>query len=260
MLRHDTVHGRFEYKVTHTDDAIIIHGKKEYTIKITKERSPSDIPYKSLGVSLVLECTGIFTATEKAKAHLHDGSVKNVIISAPGTGDDLFACVLGVNCDKLDPAKHKFISNASCTTNCLAPLVKVLDDSFGLLSGTMTTTHATTATQKTVDGVGGKSLSSGRSCYNNIAPATTGAAKAIGKVIPKLNGKIDGAALRVPTPNVSFVDFCAKLEKPATIEQINAAFVKASESGSLKGILGIAEDQTVSFDFNGDTHSSIQSP
>lgn len=261
QLQFDTVHGKFEFPVKAIDDETIsIKGAKaEYSIKLTKEREPAKIPYKEHSIKIVLECTGVFTAEEKAKMHIHDG-VQTVIVSAPASGSNVFTCVMGVNCDKLDVSKNQILSNASCTTNCLAPLVKVLDDNFCIEWGTMTTTHAATQTQKVVDGVSTKDLAGGRSIFNNIIPASTGAAKAIGLVMPHLNGKIDGSALRVPTPNVSFCDFVVGVKKGTDAAAVNAAFQKAAENGSLKGILGIAHDGAVSMDFCGDARSSIMNP
>lgn len=261
LLTYDSVHGKFEYPVCVVDDHTIkVKGSKtEYVIKLTKEMDPTKIPYAEYEIKVVVECTGKFTAEDKAKQHLHDG-VEKVLISAPGSGAGVFTCVLGVNCDKLNFDKHQIISNASCTTNCLAPLVKVIDDNFKINWGTMTTTHASTQTQKVVDGVSAKDLAGGRSVFNNIIPASTGAAKAIGLVMPHLNGKIDGSALRVPTPNVSFCDFVCGVEKACNVEEINAAFEKASQNGSLKGILGIAHKGSVSMDFCSDPRSSILAP
>lgn len=260
-LKWDTVHGQFEYDVAAKDDNTIQvktrDGSKTFEIALSKETEPEKIPYAKHGVAVVLECTGRFTAEDKAKRHLHD-SVQKVLISAPATGEGVFTTVLGVN--DQDLSKHKIISNASCTTNCLAPLVSVLHKNFKIQWGTMTTTHAATATQKVVDGLGTKDLANGRSVFNNIIPASTGAAKAIGKVIPELNGKIDGSALRVPVPDVSFCDFVCGVEKATTADEVKKAFAAAAADGPLKGILGTAHDGAVSSDFIGDKHSSIIDP
>ncbi|KAJ1653126.1 hypothetical protein IWQ61_006693 [Dispira simplex] len=249
LLKYDSTHGRFEGEVSYEGQTLIVNGKN---IQITGERDPANIPWGKAGADYVVESTGVFTTAEKASAHLQGGA-KKVIISAPSKDAPMF--VVGVNLDKYDPSM-KVISNASCTTNCLAPLAKVINDNFGLAEGLMTTVHAVTATQKTVDGPSGKDWRSGRGAGQNIIPASTGAAKAVTKVIPELEGRLTGMALRVPNPDVSVVDLTCRLEKPATYDEIKAAIKKASE-GDLKNILAYTEDQVVSSDFITDPHSSI---
>ena len=249
MLKYDTIHGPFKGEVSYTEDALIVNGK---TIRTFSERDPANLPWGELGVYAVVESTGLFTTTEKASAHLKAGA-KKVVISAPSTDAPMF--VMGVNQDRYTPDMD-VISNASCTTNCLAPIAKVINDNWGMASGLMTTVHATTATQKTVDGVSAKDWRGGRAAAGNIIPSSTGAAKAVGKVIPELNGKLTGMAFRVPTLNVSTVDLTCVLEKPATYDEICAAMKKASE-GEMKGVLGYTEDLVVSSDFIGDARTSI---
>lgn len=249
MLKYDSTHGRFKGTVTHKDGKLIVNGR---SISVFNEKDPAQIPWGSANVHTVIESTGVFTTQDKAGVHI-SSSVKNVIITAPSNDAPMF--VMGVNHETYDPA-HKVISNASCTTNCLAPLAKVINDKFGIVEGLMTTVHAVTATQKTVDAPSAKDWRSGRGAGQNIIPASTGAAKAVGKVIPELNGKLTGMSFRVPNPDVSVVDLTCRLEKPATYDEIKAAIKEASE-GSLKGILGYTEDEVVSSDFIGDTHSSI---
>jgi len=255
MFKYDSTHGRFPGKVSQSGGNLVVEcpGKSTQTIKVFNCKDPAEIKWGEAGAQYVVESTGVFTTLEKAGAHLKGGA-KKVVISAPSADAPMF--VMGVNEDKYDPAKYDVISNASCTTNCLAPLAKVINDEFGIIEGLMTTVHAVTATQKTVDGPSGKMWRDGRGAAQNIIPASTGAAKAVAKVIPELNGKLTGMAFRVPTPNVSVVDLTARLEKPATMEAIKAAVKRASE-GRLKGILGYTEDQVVSTDFCGDTRSSI---
>jgi len=248
MFKYDSTHGNFEGTVEIADGKLVINGK---AITVFHCRDPSEIQWGSAGADYVVESTGVFTTTEKASAHLKGGA-KKVIISAPSADAPMFVC--GVNEDKYDPSM-KVVSNASCTTNCLAPLAKVINDTFGLEEGLMTTIHAYTATQKTVDGPSGKAWRDGRGAAQNIIPASTGAAKAVGKVIPELNGKLTGMAFRVPTPNVSVVDLTCKLKKPASMEEIHAA-VKTASEGKMKGILGYTSDLVVSCDFNGSTFSS----
>jgi len=228
-------------------------GKPKHTIAVYNSKDPSEIQWGKVGADYVVESTGVFTTNEKANAHMKGGA-KKVIISAPSADAPMF--VMGVNEDKYNPATDHIISNASCTTKCLAPLAKVINDEFGIIEGLMTTVHAVTATQKTVDGPSGKLWRDGRGAGQNIIPASTGAAKAVGKVIPELNGKLTGMAFRVPTPDVSVVDLTARLEKPASMDAIKAV-VKKAAAGKLKGILQYTEEQVVSSDFIGDSHSSI---
>jgi len=249
MFKYDSVHGRFKGTVEAKDGKLIIN---DQVVTVFAERDPSAIPWSSTGAEYIIESTGVFTTTEKASAHLKGGA-KKVIISAPSADAPMYVC--GVNLDKYDPS-HKVISNASCTTNCLAPLAKIINDNYGIVEGLMTTVHATTATQKTVDGPSNKDWRGGRSVNNNIIPSSTGAAKAVGKVIPSLNGKLTGLAFRVPTLDVSVVDLVVRLEKGATYDEIKATLKKASE-GEYKGIVDYTEEQVVSTDFIGHTASSI---
>ncbi|KXN71502.1 glyceraldehyde-3-phosphate dehydrogenase [Conidiobolus coronatus NRRL 28638] len=249
LLKYDSTHGRFEGSVEVKDGNLIVDGK---TVKVFAERDPAAIQWGSAGAHYVVESTGVFTTTEKASAHLKGGA-KKVIISAPSADAPMY--VVGVNLDKYDPSVP-VVSNASCTTNCLAPLAKVINDNFGIVEGLMTTVHAVTATQKTVDGPSNKDWRGGRGAGQNIIPSSTGAAKAVGKVIPELNGKLTGMAFRVPNPNVSVVDLTVRLNKPATYDEIVKTIKDASE-GELKGVLGFTDDQVVSNDFIGNTHSSI---
>ncbi|KAH7335509.1 glyceraldehyde-3-phosphate dehydrogenase [Rhizoctonia solani] len=259
MFKYDSTHGRFKGNVSHGKDknghdALLFEGS-DRSIRIFNQRDPTNIEWDATGAEYLVESTGVFTTVEKASAHLtNNPSVKKVIISAPSADAPMYVC--GVNLDSYDPKGPKVISNASCTTNCLAPLAKVIHDEFGIVEGLMTTVHATTATQKTVDGPSAKDWRGGRGASANIIPSSTGAAKAVGKVIPSLNGKLTGLAFRVPTSNVSVVDLVARLEKPASYDEIKAAIKKASE-GELKGIMGYTEDDVVSTDFIGDKHSSI---
>lgn len=255
MFKYDSTHGRFQGDIHAENGKLIVSatGKSTHTITVHNLRDPTEIPWAADGAEYVVESTGIFTTTEKASAHMKGGA-KKVIISAPSADAPMF--VMGVNQEKYDAANNHIISNASCTTNCLAPLAKVINDKFGIIEGLMTTVHATTATQKTVDGPSGKQWRDGRGASQNIIPASTGAAKAVGKVIPELNGKLTGMAFRVPTPDVSVVDLTARLEKPATMDEIKAA-VKEAAAGPMKGILGYTEDQVVSTDFVGCHFSSI---
>ena len=249
MVKYDTVHGKFKGEVSSTENTLIVNGKE---VKVFNEMEPKNIPWGELGVEYVLECSGAFTTIEKANAHIEAGA-KKVIISAPSKDAPMF--VMGVNNDKYDPSMN-IISNASCTTNCLAPLAKVINDNFGIKDGLMTTVHSTTATQKTVDGASKKDWRGGRAAAANIIPSSTGAAKAVAKVIPELNGKLTGMAFRVPTVDVSVVDLTCNLEKPATMEEICAAMKKASEN-EFKGIIEYVEDPVVSSDFLHDSHTSI---
>ena len=249
MVKYDTVHGRFNGEVKSEEGKLIVNGKE---IKVYNEMDPKNIPWGADGVDIVLECSGVFTTLEKAQAHL-DAGAKKVIISAPSKDAPMF--VMGVNNDKYDPSMN-IISNASCTTNCLAPLAKVVHDNFGIKEGLMTTVHSTTATQKTVDGASKKDWRGGRAASANIIPSSTGAAQAVGKVIPELNGKLTGMAFRVPTVDVSVVDLTCNLEKPATYEEICAAIKKASEN-EFKGIIEYVDEDLVSSDFIHDNHTSI---
>ena len=250
MLRYDTMHGRFDGTIEYTDDAIIVNGK---TVKFFACMDPKDIPWGEAGAEYVVESTGVFLTKEKAQAHI-DAGAKKVVMSAPSKDDTpMFVC--GVNLDKYTP-DMTFVSNASCTTNCLAPIAKVLHENWGITDGLMTTVHSTTATQKTVDGPSKKDWRGGRAAAGNIIPSSTGAAKAVGKVIPELNGKLTGMSMRVPTLDVSVVDLTVNLAKPAKYDEICAAMKKASE-GELKGILGYTDEDVVSSDFLGDTRTSI---
>ena len=250
MLRYDTVHGQFKGDISYTDDSIIVNGKE---VKFFACMNPAEIPWGKVGVEYVVESTGVFLTKEKAQAHL-DAGAKKVVMSAPSK-DDTPMFVMGVNNDKYT-SDMNFVSNASCTTNCLAPLAKVINDNFGIVDGLMTTVHSTTATQKTVDGPSKKDWRGGRAAAGNIIPSSTGAAKAVGKVIPELNGKLTGMSMRVPTLDVSVVDLTAKLAKPASYEEICKAMKEASE-GELKGVLGYTDEDVVSSDFLGDSRTSI---
>ena len=250
MLKYDTMHGIFKGTVEATENAIVVNGKE---IPICAERDPANLPWGKLGAEYVVESTGLFLTQEKAAGHLKAGA-KKVVMSAPSKdATPMFVC--GVNLDKYT-SDINFVSNASCTTNCLAPIAKVLNDKFGITDGLMTTVHSTTATQKTVDGPSLKDWRGGRAASGNIIPSSTGAAKAVGKVIPELNGKLTGMSMRVPTLDVSVVDLTVNLAKPATYAEICAAMKEASE-GELKGVLGYTEDAVVSSDFLGDTRTSI---
>ncbi|XP_066600885.1 glyceraldehyde-3-phosphate dehydrogenase 2-like [Prorops nasuta] len=251
MFKYDSTHGKFKGEVKAEDGCLVVNGNK---IVVYSEREPKAIPWGKAGAEYVVESTGVFTTIDKASAHL-EGGAKKVIISAPSADAPMF--VVGVNLDAYDPS-YKVISNASCTTNCLAPLAKVVNDNFEIVEGLMTTVHAITATQKTVDGPSGKLWRDGRGAAQNIIPAATGAAKAVGKVIPSLNGKLTGMAFRVPVHNVSVVDLTCRLAKPASYDAIKAKIKEAaSEGGALHGILGYTEDDVVSSDFIGDNRSSI---
>ncbi|MCR9265831.1 MAG: type I glyceraldehyde-3-phosphate dehydrogenase [Flavobacteriaceae bacterium] len=249
LLEYDSVHGRFDGTIEIKDGNLIVDGK---TIRITAERDPKNLKWDEVGADVVAECTGIFTTLETAQYHI-DGGAKKVVISAPSKDAPMF--VMGVNHQDVK-ASDTIISNASCTTNCLAPLAKVLDDEFGIEEGLMTTVHATTATQMTVDGPSRKDYRGGRSALLNIIPAATGAAKAVTKVIPALEGKLTGMAFRVPTADVSVVDLTVRLEKETSYEEIKKAFKKAAD-GELAGILGYTDEAVVSQDFVGDTRTSI---
>jgi glyceraldehyde 3-phosphate dehydrogenase len=250
MFHYDSVHGRFQGTVEAKNGKLVING---HEIDIFTEKDPTAIPWGKVGADYVVESTGVFLTTEKAGAHIKGGA-KKVIISAPSPDAPMF--VMGVNEEKYTNDLH-VISNASCTTNCLAPLAKIIDEKFGIVEGLMSTIHATTATQKTVDGPSGKDWRAGRSALTNIIPATTGAAKAVGKVIPHLDGKLTGISIRVPVSDVSVVDLTVKLDKPATYDQLKAAMKEAAESDKYKRFVSYTEDEVVSSDFIGDTHSCI---
>ena len=253
LFKYDSVYRRFPGEVCAEEGAIVINGHR---VQVLAEKDPGNLPWKNLGVEVVVESTGRFTDGEKAKAHL-DAGARKVIISAPASNEDT-TIVIGVNDDMYYPAKHRIIWNASCTTNCLAPVAKVLQDSFGIVRGLMTTTHAYTNDQTILD-FPHKNKSRGRAAALSIVPSTTGAAKAIGKVLPELKGKMNGIALRVPTPVVSMVDLVAELKCPVTAEQVNAA-MKAAAEGPMKGILAYETEDLVSMDFVGDPHSSLFAP
>lgn len=250
MLKYDSTHGIFKGDIAVEDGSLVVNGKK---IRVTSVANPAELKWDEVGADYVIESTGLFLDKKTAQAHIEAGA-KRVILSAPSK-DDTPMFVMGVN-NKSYTKDMTIVSNASCTTNCLAPIAKVLNDKFGIIEGLMTTVHATTATQKTVDGPSKKDWRGGRGASQNIIPSSTGAAKAVGKVIPALNGKLTGMAFRVPTPDVSVVDLTCRLEKPASYKEICAAMKAASES-ELKGILGYTEDAVVSNDFLGDTRTSI---
>jgi glyceraldehyde 3-phosphate dehydrogenase len=256
LFRYDSTHGRFKGTVSTEGGKLIVQyqGKSTHSMTVFTEKAPESIKWGSAGAEYVVESTGVFTTLDKAKAH-QAGGAKKVIISAPSADANMF--VMGVNNTSYDPAKDHIVSNASCTTNCLAPLAKVIHDNFGIIEGLMTTVHAVTATQKTVDGPSGKLWRDGRGAFQNIIPASTGAAKAVGKVIPALNGKLTGMAFRVPTPDVSVVDLTVRIEKPASYDAIKEVVKNAANSSEYKGILGYTEDEVVSSDFIGDCRSSI---
>ncbi|XP_023321384.1 glyceraldehyde-3-phosphate dehydrogenase 2 [Eurytemora carolleeae] len=249
MFKYDSTHGQFKGEVKEDGTFLYVNGNK---ITVFNERDPVNINWASAGAEYVVESTGVFTTIDKALSHTKGGA-KKVVISAPSADAPMF--VMGVNHEKYDPSLQ-IVSNASCTTNCLAPLAKVINDKYGILEGLMTTVHATTATQKTVDGPSGKDWRGGRGAAQNIIPASTGAAKAVGKVIPELNGKLTGMAFRVPTADVSVVDLTVRLEKGASYEEI-CATIKAASEGAMKGILGYTDEDLVSTDFIGDARSSI---
>jgi glyceraldehyde 3-phosphate dehydrogenase len=250
MLQYDTIHGKYDGKVEVKDGKLIVDG---HSIRITAEKDPSTLKWNDVGAEYILECTGLFLSKESAMGHITAGA-KHVVMSGPSK-DDTPMFVMGVNQDKYK-SDMQFVSNASCTTNCLAPVAKVLNDSFGIVEGLMTTVHSTTATQKTVDGPSKKDWRGGRAACGNIIPSSTGAAKAVTKVIPELKGKLTGMSFRVPTLNVSVVDLTCRLEKAATYDDIKKA-MKAAADGPLKGILGYTEDAVVSSDFIGDPRTSI---
>ena len=249
MLKYDSTHGRFDGTVEVKDGNLVVNGK---TIRVTAERDPANLKWNEIGVDIAVEATGLFLTDETARKHITAGAKKVVLTGPSKDATPMF--VNGVNCDKY--AGQDIVSNASCTTNCLAPLAKVIHNKFGIKDGLMTTVHATTATQKTVDGPSAKDWRGGRGASQNIIPSSTGAAKAVGKVLPALNGKLTGMAFRVPTPNVSVVDLTVNLEKPASYEEICAEIKRASEN-EMKGVLGYTEDAVVSTDFNGATETSV---
>lgn len=250
MLKYDSTHGRFDGTVEVKDGNLIVNGK---TIRVTAEKDPANLKWDEVGAEVIIESTGFFLTQETAQKHI-DAGAKKVVLSAPAK-DDTPTFVMGVN-DKELKAEYTIVSNASCTTNCLAPIAKVLNDSFGITEGLMTTVHAVTATQKTVDGPSAKDWRGGRGAYQNIIPSSTGAAKAVGLVLPELKGKLTGMSMRVPTADVSVVDLTVRLEKGASYEDIKKA-MKAASEGELKGILGYTEDEVVSSDFIGDERTSI---
>jgi glyceraldehyde 3-phosphate dehydrogenase len=251
LLKWDSNYGRYPGEVSAEADSLIVNGKK---IKVIAEKDPAKIPWKSLGIDIIIESTGLFTDAAKASAHITGGGAKKVLISAPAKGEDI-TIVLGVNEEKYDAAKHNIISNASCTTNCIAPVVKVLHQTFGVTKGLMTTVHSYTNDQKILDQVH-KDLRRARSAGSSIIPTTTGAARLVGEIIPELKGKIHGLSLRVPTPTVSIVDFVADLNRNITVEEVNEAFKTAAET-TMKGILDYTTEELVSVDFKGSSCSSI---
>ena len=251
LLKYDSVHGHFPGKVEAKENALVVNGK---TIPITTHKDPGSIPWKDYGVDLVLECTGAMKNKEAAMQHINKGGAKRVMVSAPADDSDL-TIVMGVNENIYDPAKHHVVSNASCTTNCLAPVVKILHEAYGIENGLMTTVHSYTNDQRLVD-AGHKDIRRARAAALSMIPTTTGAAKTVGRVIPELKGKIDGVSIRVPTPNVSLVDFVVNLKKDTTVEQVNSLFKKAA-AGDYKDILVAESDELVSCDFNGHPASSV---
>lgn len=251
LLKYDSLFGIYDKKVEAGEDYIVVDGKK---IKIFAERDPKNIPWAEVGAEIVIESTGLFTDAVKAKAHMEQATVKKVLISAPAKNEDI-TIVIGVNEEKYDPKKHNIISNASCTTNCLAPFAKVLDQEFGIVKGLMTTVHSYTNDQRILDQPH-KDLRRSRAAAESMIPTTTGAAKAVALVLPQLKGKLNGMSLRVPTPTVSCTDLVAELGRNVTVEEVNGAFKKASET-SMKGILGYSEEPLVSIDYRGDERSSI---
>lgn len=248
MLKYDSTHGRFEGEVQVVDGHLVVNGRK---IRVSAEKDPADLKWDEVGAEVILEATGLFLTEEAANKHIEAGA-KKVVLSAPAKDGNVPTFVMGVNHEDLK-AEHTIVSNASCTTNCLAPMAKILNDSFGIVEGLMSTIHAVTATQKTVDGPSLKDWRGGRGAYQNIIPSSTGAAKAVGLVLPELKGKLTGMSFRVPVPNVSVVDLTVRLEKPASYEDIKAAFREAAE-GTMKGIIAYTEDDVVSEDFRTDAH------
>lgn len=252
LLKYDSTYGIFDAEISADADGITVDGKK---IRVFEERDPGKLPWGEIGVELVVESTGRFTDAEAARAHIDGGGAKKVMITAPAKGEDITIC-MGVNETKYDPAAHHIVSNASCTTNCLAPVAKVISDTFGIERGMMTTVHSYTGDQVLQDNIH-KDMRRARGAAQNIVPTTTGAAKAVALVLPELKGKFDGFALRVPTPTVSIVDFVVETTKPVTVEAVNDALKTASKSEELQGILGYSEEPLVSSDYRGDSRSSI---
>ncbi len=252
LLKWDSVHGKFDGEIGYDDENIIVRGHK---IKVLKERDPANLPWKKLGVDVVLESTGLFTSRDKADLHLSKAGAKRVLISAPAKDSDATICI-GVNDQIYDPEKHKIVSNASCTTNCLAPMAKILNDKFGVAYGFMTTIHSYTNDQRILD-FPHEDLRRARAAAINIIPSTTGAAKAIGEVIPELKGKLNGGAFRVPTPDGSVTDFTVMLDKDATVDSINTAFKEAASDKSYKGVVEYSDEPLVSEDIVGNPHSCI---
>ncbi|HZH54584.1 MAG TPA: type I glyceraldehyde-3-phosphate dehydrogenase [Sphingobacteriaceae bacterium] len=252
MLKYDSTHGRFDGEVRVEDGNLIVNDK---TIRVTAEKDPENLKWDEVGAEVILEATGLFLTREAAEKHIKAGA-KKVVLSAPAKSDDIPTFVMGVNHDKLRPDQN-IVSNASCTTNCLAPLAKVLNENFGIIEGLMSTIHAVTATQKTVDGPSKKDWRGGRGAYQNIIPSTTGAARAVGLVLPELKGKLTGMSFRVPVPNVSVVDMTVRLEKPTSYDEVKAAFKSASEEGMMQGVVGYTEDAVVSEDFRTDPRTCI---
>jgi glyceraldehyde 3-phosphate dehydrogenase len=252
LLKWDSVHGRFKGDIGHDETNIIVNGQK---IRILKERDPGNLPWSEFGAEVIMESTGFFTARDKAEVHITKGGAKKVLISAPAKGPDATICI-GVNDEIYDASKHHIVSNASCTTNCLAPMVKVLNDAFGIEMGFMSTIHSYTNDQRILD-LPHEDLRRARAAAVNIVPSSTGAAKAIGEVIPALKGKLNGGAFRVPTPDGSVTDFTALLSKPATVKAVNEAFLAAATTGSLAGILEYSDEPLVQKDIVGNPHSCI---
>lgn len=252
LLQYDSVHGKFPYEVTADGSDLIVNDRR---IRVFSERDPGNLPWASVGVEIVIESTGIFTEKSKAEVHITKGGAKKVIISAPATNEDI-TIVMGVNHDKYDAASHHVISNASCTTNCLAPIAKVLHEKFGIIHGLMTTVHSYTNDQQILD-LPHKDLRRARAAGLSIIPTSTGAAKAVSLVLPELKGKLNGFSMRVPTPNVSVVDLTAELAREVTVDEVNDALLAATKEGSLVGYLDYTDKPLVSKDFNGDPHSSV---
>lgn len=252
LLKYDSVHGIFAHDVVADGSDLVVDGRR---VKVFSERDPGNLPWAEQGVEIVVESTGLFTQKEKAEVHKTKGGAKKVIISAPATNEDI-TLVMGVNHDRYDPSAHHVVSNASCTTNCLAPITKVVHEAFGVIHGMMTTVHSYTNDQQILD-LPHKDLRRARAAALNIIPTSTGAAKAIGLVLPELKGKLNGFSIRVPSPNVSVVDLVAEVKTRTTAEEVNAALLSATKEGSLKGYLGYTDLPLVSKDFNGDPHSSV---